>query len=193
MKRYLFVLILFQFAVQSFGQSNRYLQLLEIAKGQAGLVLWSKPARVSLDSGIIKQYFRRVFKVEINDSLLSDLIHSTRMMDTTKWKAEEFSRTVLIEDRSITINTKRILDSWKISDKIERKKYRQFLNNWINTNEQERPVNRLSKPVLTKNEEYGVIKKDLTEGGLCCGGQVNLYKYESGGWKDVGVIYSWKY
>jgi hypothetical protein len=114
-------------------------------------------------------------------------------MDSTNWKTSDFSRTVVVEGRKDFINTSKILENWELIDKTEIKKYRKLLNKWTNSDPQVRQLNYMSRPILSDNEEYGIILTDITEGYLCCGGQLTLYKYKSGQWNDLGSIYNWSY
>jgi len=194
MKRYSLILFVFYLlSLESVGQSKRYNELLEIAKGQSGLVLYAKPSTIRINAWVLKRYNDHGTKSNLSDSLLNDLIKATKNMDTTKWQTKEFKRTIVVYKKDTILYAGKILNLWKIDDKTERKKYRRLINKWTNTDKQERSLNYLSRPAMTENEEYGLILTDLTTHGLCCGGELTLYKYESGQWKGVGVIYSWKY
>jgi hypothetical protein len=194
MKIYSLTLFVFYFSsLESVGQSKRYNELVEIAKGQSGLVLYNKPSKIRINIWALRQYDERNTKPILSNSLLNDLIKATKNMDSTKWQTNEFKRTILVNNTDTILNAIKILNIWKIDDKVKRKKYRRLINKWINTDKQERALNYLSKPAMTENEEYGLILTDLTTHGLCCGGKLTLYKYESGQWKDIGVIYSWKH
>jgi hypothetical protein len=166
---------------------------LEIAKSEAGLVLKSKPGKIKLDPLRIKDSYKRRFKTELADTLLNELIKASTLMETTKWTKKDFTRTLVVSDKTQEIEIRKIIEEWRITDKDEQKKYKNLLRDWAYIDGQNRPVNVLSRPALTADQNYGLILKDLHQGGLCCGGQINLYKYEDGEWKDLGAISSWKY
>ena len=193
MKSRLILIVLFLLTFESFGQNARYDQLLEIAKSQAGLILKNRPAKIKLDPWTIKTYYKRRFKTELPDTLLAEWVKAASLMDTTEWTTNDFKRTIVVSDKTQDIEISKVLGQWAISDKDELKKYKKQLREWNYTEGQSRPINVLSKPVLTEDQNYGLILRDLYEGRLCCGGQINLYKYEDGEWKDLGAGHSWKY
>jgi hypothetical protein len=175
------------------AQNDRAAQLLDIVKGKAGLVLFSKPSNPHLSEKMYRRYYDQEMKSMVTDSLMSQLIEASAKADTTPWKTSEFKRTIVISNRSESLNAKRILTEWKITDRVEWRKYRRLINKWTNTTEQEREVNYLSRPVITKDGNYGIIKTDIASGNLCCGGQIVLYKYQADKWVYVGVLYKWNY
>lgn len=193
--RLLFILFIIKISsVNLHGQSLRYEQLMDVIKDKAGLILYHKPPSVRTKLLGLKDYFQiRNPKNQLSDTALNNLIEASNQMDSTNWEQSEFSRTVVVSDRSDIINVHKILKTWGLTDKEEIKKYRKLLNKWTNTDIQIRQLNYLSRPILTDNEEYGVILTDIGAGNLCCGGQITLYKYESGQWKDLGAIFNWRY
>jgi hypothetical protein len=181
------------YSIISYGQVDRYNQLLSIAREKGGLVVSCNPLKIQLDSWRLKYVNRLRTDSIITDSLITQIIEATSKWDTTKWDRKEFIKTIIVADREEFFNANKLLDEWGITDKQERKKYRKLINKWINTDVNQRPVNYLSRPVLTQNPDFGLIAVDLVTHGLCCGGQINLYKYEVDQWKDLGSIYSWKH
>jgi hypothetical protein len=194
MKSGLLILALSLSMSQLIAQSTAYLQLLKVAKDGAGLILYNKPPSPRSRLLNLKNlYDIRNPKDRLSDTLVNKLVEACARMDTSEWVNSDFSRTVVVKDRSNNINVNRTVKEWGLTDKAEIKKYRQRLREWMNTEVSLRYLNYLSRPVLTDDEEYGIILKDDVEGNLCCGGHLQLYRYEAGQWKDMGLIYSWKY
>jgi len=187
------IIILVFHSVISYGQSDRYNELLTIAKEKGGIVVSCKPMKVTLDSWRLKYVNRLRADSIITDSLITQIIDATNKWDTAKWNSKEFKKTAVISDRGENLNANRLLDEWGIYDNSERKKYKKLIKQWTNTDVNQRPINYISRPILTKNKDFGLIAVDLVTHGLCCGGQVTLYKYQSGQWKDLGPIYTWKH
>jgi hypothetical protein len=129
----------------------------------------------------------------LSDTLVNEWIKAAALMDTTEWKTKDFRRTLVIHDKTQDIEISKTLEDWSITYKAELKKYRKLLRDWVSREESNRPVQVLSRPVMTADQNYGLILKDEYQSGLCCGGQINLYKYDGGEWKDLGTIKTWKY
>jgi len=190
----LLITIFVFYSLVSYGQDDRYNELLKIAKEKSGLVVSCNPMKIKLDSWGLSRYMNRLRKDSVvTDSLITQIVDATNEWDMKKWDRNEFNKTIVICDKEEILNPNKLLDEWGITDKEERKKYRRMINKWINTDINQRPVNYISRPILIENKDFGLIAVDLVTHGLCCGGQVNLYKYELGQWKDLGSIYNWKH
>ena len=175
----------------SYGQDDRYDKLLLLTKEKGGIVVSERPMTMKLDTFRLKYANRLRTDINFTDSLIFQIAEATNNWDTTKWNKNDFKKTVVVADRKENLNAKRQLDDWGIVDKAERKKIRKQINKWTNTEVDQRPINYLSRPVLTRDRKYGLVAFDLVTHGLCCGGQIILYKYDSGQWTDLGAIYRW--
>jgi len=179
-----------------FGQTpetgyHRLAKLHKIAKQKGGIVVSCYPMTAKLDAWILSRVKKQRRDSILTDSVAYQIIEATKNWDTTKWESTEFNGKAVITERSERLNAKKLLDGWGICDKETRKVYRRQINTWVNTEVDNRPIWYISRPVLTKDGKFGLVAWDLVSNGLCCGGQVVLYKYESGNWIDLGTIYRW--
>ncbi len=177
----------------SYGQDDRYDKLFLLVKEKGGLVVSERPMTMELDTFRLRYVNRLRTDIKFTDSLILQIVEASNNWDTTKWDKNDFKNTVVVTDRKENLNANKLLDDWGIADKAERKRIRKQINKWTNTEVDQRPINYLSRPILTRDNNYGLVAFDLVTSGLCCGGQVTLYKYESGQWKDLGAIYTWKH
>lgn len=191
------LLIIFIFTtLTSFGQDDRFNSLFKIAKEKVGIVVSCQPLTtipIKLDTFRVKYVNRLRTDIKLTDSLIFQIVEATKKLDTAKWEEKEFKNTVVVCDRDENLNASKLLDEWGVQDKSERNKFRKQIKQWTNTDPSERPINYISRPVLTTDNNYGIIAVDLVTHGFCCGGQVILFKYESGQWTDLGSIYKWSH
>lgn len=191
------IVIIFTFtSLTSFGQDDRYNSLLRIAKENVGIVVSCHPLTtipIKLDTFRLKHVNRLRTDINLTDSLILQLVEAAKTLDTTKWDGKEFKRNAVVCDRDENLNARKLLDEWEVQDKSDRIKYRKQIVKWNNTEPNQRPINYISRPGLTKDKNYGLIAFDLVSSGLCCGGQLFLFKYDSGQWTNLGSIYNWSH
>ena len=138
----------------------------------------------------IKEYSGQL----LDTMMFLDIIHNTKLIDTTLWTYDELPLAILVNDRDETVSKKHVLQKLKLADKKKIKYYKKQINKFNSTEAFERDIYHFSRPVFDKTKTFAIIEWIDGHGGLGGGGGVILYKLQNGKqWQEFGTILLWKH
>ncbi len=197
MKILTFVVLSITFSA-SFGQTKQYQNLLDTAlSGHGALIVCSKPmTKIQLDATDMSTYFyfhRDYANKGLDTIMFAQIIHNSKLVDTTLWQDTELKSFIIVSDKDETISKKHAIQKLQLTDKSQIKLYKKQINRYNSTDSYNRNLYYFSRPVFDKSKEYAIVQWDNAHSGLGGGGGIILYNLQGDTWKQVGIIMSWKY
>lgn len=164
-------------------------ELLDVALRDKSPIVINEPYIIKLeeDPFYIKRYldYLNHSSVVVKDtSLIRSLVKLSKVQDTTKWRAEEFLKRIVINNDDF-INTKKTtrqlasLNKYKLKEfKKEIRKYNNRSNDWRSF-----PI-RVSRPIYSDDCKFvivGVIRGNE-------GSEISLFKSSRSSWIHLGYL-----
>jgi len=183
----------------SFGQITNYQNLLDTAfSGHNALFVYSKPLKITrLDSIEMQEYVEYIKEgssQNLDTTMFSQIIHNSKLVDTTLWTDKELPGVLLINENDETVSKKYVLQKLGLIDDKKIKLYKKLINKFNSTEAKDRNLYYFSRPVFDNSKIFAIIQYDNGHSGLSGGGGIILYKLQyDKSWREFGIIDIWRY
>lgn len=196
--RHLTFALFIVFCYSSYGQVNQYQNLIDTALiGHGALFIHSKPIKdIQLDPKEMWNYFyfHRDYANKVLDTVIfAQIIQNAQSADTTLWQDRELKNFVLISDRDESVSKKYAVQKLGLNDKRQARFLKKQIKHFNSTDSYHRDLYYFSRPVFDNSKQFAVIQWDNGHSGLGGGGGIVLYQLKGDTWKELGIVWNWKY
>ena len=177
----------------SFGQTEKYIQLLEkaIPYWDGIQILNLKPfSDFKLELKDTSDFRDELYGLKIDTKILEELITNSKNIDTAFWNDAKLKKVILVRSKQQDISMKYITDKFKTQDSSVIEAYRFEANNYNNTNYKLRSILSFSRPIFDNSKQYAIICCDKGHISEDCRGMISLYQISNEQWNFVGNIYN---
>jgi hypothetical protein len=193
------IALLFLICSNSFGQIDNYQNLLDTAlSGHGTLFVHSKPLKIiRLDPKEMWEYVEYIKErsnQNLDTAMFSQIIHNSKLADTTLWTDKELPNVLLVKERSETVSKKSALQKLGLTDDKQIKFYKKQINKFNSTETIDRNLSYFSRPVFDDSKTFAIVLWDNGHSYLGGGGCIILYQLQNDKtWKEFGIISNWRY
>ncbi len=191
--------LLFLICSTSFGQINNYQNLLDtVLSAHGALFVHSKPLKITWldpkEMWLYVEYIKERSNQILDTAMFSQVIHNSKLADTTLWTDKELPNVLLVKERGETVSKKYALQKLKLTDDKQIKFYKKQINKFNSTQTFDRNLDYFSRPVFDNSKTFAIVQWDNGHGGLGGGGGIILYQLQNDKtWKEFGIIINWSY
>lgn len=196
--KYLAFLLLF-ICSNIFAQKSSEQNLIDTAlRGHGSLFLHSKPLIINrLDPNEMWYYIENVRNYsnqKLDTVVFSQIIHNSRIPDTTLWSDIELPNFLLINSRYENVSKKYMLQKYNLKGKKQTRHFLKYVNKFNSTDASDRIISYYSRPVFDNTKTFAIVEWDNGHNHLAGGGGIILYQLHSDNkWKEFGIILNWRY
>ncbi len=192
------VALLFMFCCLTLrAQTKRYDGLLSVAFGKYDrIVVCKKAIHISFyeeNINWITKYFKMNHRMDLDTTIISQLIQNSQFTDTTEWMEEELPNFLLVNFRTENVSTRYAINKFSLTDKKQTRLCRKQIRRFNFIQDYDRDIFYFSRPVFDNSKSFAIIKWDNGHSGLSGGGGIILYQFVDSKWATIGELESWYY